>query len=69
MQIPPAETIPTLPDDTQPGPVPPIGPDKAKPDYEDSPLPEDDPGEAPAFPPEQAPFPDDIEPVDHARSR
>ncbi|HEY8578019.1 MAG TPA: hypothetical protein VIL88_16955 [Devosia sp.] len=57
MQMPP--TIPTLPDDTEPGPVPPIGPGHAEPDNEDVPLPGgDDPGEAPSFPPEQTPFPD-----------
>lgn len=58
MQMPPAETIPTLPDETNPGPVPPMGPGETEPDPEDSPLPGDDPGENPDFPPGQAPFPD-----------
>ena len=58
MQIPPAGTIPTLPDETNPGPVPPIGPGKTEPDWEDSPLPADEPGENPDFPPGQSPFPD-----------
>ena len=62
MQIPPAETIPTLPDDTNPGPVPPMGPGQIEPDYEDSPLPGDNPGEAPAFPPSRRPVPDDLPP-------
>jgi hypothetical protein len=62
MQIPPAEPIPTLPDETNPGPVPPIGPGEADPDWDDDPLPGDDPGEAPAFPPEPAPFPDTMPP-------
>ena len=59
MQMPPSEPIPTLPDDTEPGPVPPVGPSEAEPDWEDSPMPADEPGENPTFPPGQSPFPDD----------
>ena len=59
MQMPPSETIPTLPDDTEPGPVPPVGPSEAEPDWEDSPMPADEPGENPTFPPGQSPCPDD----------
>lgn len=62
MQIPPIEPVPTLPDDTTPGPVPPIGPGEADPDWEDTPLPDDDPGDAPLFPPDRAPFPDTVQP-------
>jgi hypothetical protein len=69
MQMPPTETIPTLPDDTNPGPVPPMGPSPTQPDNEDSPLPGDDPGDDPAVPPGQSPFPDSIEPqTDHPQS-
>lgn len=61
-QMPPAETIPTLPDDTNPGPVPPMGPGEAQPDNEDFPLDPDNPGQAPDLPPGQDPFPDTIDP-------
>ena len=64
MQMPSAETIPTLPDDTNPGKVPPMGPMPTVPDDDDTPLPgnTDVPGENPAFPPGGAPFPDTVEP-------
>ena len=66
----PAETIPTLPDETNPGPVPPMGPGESEPDSEDSPLGDDDPGDAPTFPPERSPFPDTIDvPADHPQSQ
>lgn len=59
MQIPPAEPIPTLPDETHPGPVPPLGPGEIDPD-DDLPFPgEEEPGDAPVFPPGQTPFPDE----------
>ena len=62
MQMPPVETVPTLPDETNPGPVPPMGPSPAEPDLEDSPLPVDEPGESPTLPPGRGPFPDTVEP-------
>ena len=71
MQMPPTETIPTLPDDANPGKVPPLGPMPTTPDDVDTPLPggEDVPGENPSFPPGTAPFPDTVEPpADHPRS-
>jgi hypothetical protein len=68
-QIPPAEPIPTLPDETNPGPVPPMGPGEAEPDLEDFPLDPDDPGQSPDLPPGQSPFPDTVEPpTDHPQS-
>lgn len=68
MQIPPAEPIPTLPDEILPSPVPPFGPGEADPNDEDFPRPDDDPGDAPAFPPDREPFPDSVEPpAGHAR--
>jgi hypothetical protein len=39
-----------------------IGPGEADPDWEDNPLPDDDPGDAPAFPPERVPVPDTVQP-------
>lgn len=69
MQIPPANDIPPLPDDTNPGSVPPFGPGETEPDLEDFPLEPDDPGQSPDLPPARDPFPDDIEPpVDHPNS-
>ena len=64
MQMPPAETIPTLPDGTDPGTVPPMGPSPTAPDQDDVHLPgEDDaPGQNPGFPPDPAPFPDHLPP-------
>jgi hypothetical protein len=67
---PPEPTIPTLPDDTQPGKVPPMGPGQSRPDDEDFPLEPDSPGQAPDFPPGQRPFPDNVEPpADHPQSQ
>lgn len=67
---PPQPDIPTLPDDTQPGPVPPLGPSPAQPDMEDFPLEPDSPGQSPDFPPNQKPFPDNVEPqTDHPQSQ
>lgn len=58
MQMPPSETIPTLPDETEPGPVPPIGPGEIEPDPDDDiPLPGEDPRQAPSFPPARRRFP------------
>ncbi len=62
MQIPASEPIPTLPDETNPGPVPPIGPGESDPDWEDTPPPDDDPVDDPTFPPERVPFPDTVQP-------
>lgn len=60
MQMPPLEPeIPTLPDETNPGPVPPMGPQPIAPDPDNSPLPDDEPGHAPTLPPVRDPFPDD----------
>jgi hypothetical protein len=67
---PPAPTIPTLPDDTNPGTVPPMGPGTAVPDDDDFPLEPDSPGQAPHLPPGQTPFPDTVEPpADHPQSQ
>jgi hypothetical protein len=64
MQFPPTDPDDpgTLPDDTQPGPVPPFGPNPVPPNPENDPIPEpDDPGENPDLPPAREPFPDDGE--------
>lgn len=63
MQMPPAETIPTMPDDTNPGPVPPMGPGTIVPDDDDDlPFPGgEDPGDNPNLPPGRDPFPDDLD--------
>ena len=67
---PPEPSFPTLPDDIEPGKVPPVGPSPAQPDNEDSPLEPDSPGKAPDFPPGQSSFPDNIEPqTDHPQSQ
>jgi hypothetical protein len=69
MQMPPVEPIPPLPDDTTPGPVPPLGPTPEEPDEDDWPLPDDDPGDSPHLPPSRNPFPDDVEPpAEHPES-
>lgn len=70
MQIPPAENIPPMPDENNPGPIPPMGPDLTEPDEDDDfPPPEDDPGDAPDLPPRRDPFPDDVNPAaEHPQS-
>ena len=70
MQMPQETTIPTLPDDTSPGPVPPMGPSPTSPDNADSPIPGDDPGADPSLPPGRKPFPETVvPPTDHPQSQ
>ena len=60
MQIPPAEPeVPNLPDETNPGPVPPMSPEPHEPEPDPNPLTDPvEPGAPPPLPPARDPFPD-----------
>jgi hypothetical protein len=68
----PEEPIPTLPDDTKHGPVPPMGPMPINPDPGRKPMPNPEKvGDNPVMPPARKPFPEPDEivpPASHPKS-
>ena len=66
------DTIPTPPDGTRHGPVPPMTPAPIKPDPGRAPLPNPSkPGDNPVFPPDRDPFPEqgtEKPPTSHPKS-